>query len=140
MTGSHPPGFVRSRLLCMPLRIHNLLRDGRSGAPVAGTAILVVLMNVISECTLPLYGIVTTHTKEVCVLFPPCGEPVICSGHTVGRSRRHLIDQPVQLNLGDHPHLKVRQLVATCEPDQMLNLFLAESSWPPCSYAMTGIV
>jgi hypothetical protein len=39
----------------MPLGIHNLLRDGRSGGPVAGTAILVVLMIVISECTFSMY-------------------------------------------------------------------------------------
>lgn len=36
----------------MRLRIHNLLRDGRSGVPVAGIAILVALITVISQSTL----------------------------------------------------------------------------------------
>lgn len=67
----------------MSLGIHNLLRDGRSGSPIVGTEILVVLMTVISERALPLSGEVISHTEEVRVLVPPRDEPVICSEHTV---------------------------------------------------------
>ena len=72
------------------------------------------------------------------MLVPPCDEPVICSGHIVRWNRRHLIDHPVKLDLSDHPHPEVGQLIAICGTDQMLDLFLAESSRPPCSHAVTG--